>query len=189
MDSEKYQGKYRRGSFRAQWHDYNGGEYFITICTKDRKHYFGEIADGEMHLSEVGKYTDECLQKISEHNPYAQVPIYAIMPDHIHLIVIVSADIGIVPNNSGIVPWRNATATEGKDKKMQEIANKQGRLSTAIGGFKQAVTRFARQNDIPFAWQSLFHDHIIRDQNEMNRIAEYIENNVAKWESDKQKHL
>ncbi len=67
---------------------------------------------------------------------------------------------------------------------MQKMANDKGRLSIAMGGFKQSVTRFARQNDIPFQWQSRFYDHIIRDQYEMNQIAEYIENNVAKWESD-----
>lgn len=180
MPSEKFKGKYHIGSLRAPWHDYNGGEYFITICTKDRQHYFGEIVNGEMQLSKIGKYTDECLQKMPEHNPYAQIPLYVIMPDHIHLIVIISND-----DCHRNVPWR--VSAKGKNEIMQKIANHQGRLSTAIGGFKQSVTRFARQNDIAFAWQSRFHDYIIRNQNEMNRIAEYIENNVAKWESDRQK--
>ncbi len=176
MPAEKFQNKYRIGSKRASWHDYNGGEYFITICTKDRKHYFGEIVDGEMQMSAVGKYMDESVQKISEHNPYAQIPEYVIMPDHIHLIAIIS------DNDCRTVPWR--VFTENKNEPMQKIANHQGRLSTMIGGFKQSVTRFARQNDIPFQWQPRFYDHIIRDQNEMNRISEYIENNVSKWESD-----
>ena len=176
MPAEKFQNKYRIGSKRASWHDYNGGEYFITICTKDRKHYFGEIVDGEMQMSAVGKYMDECVQKISEHNPYAQIPEYVIMPDHIHLIAIIS------DNDCRTVPWRGPT--ENKNEPMQKIANHQGRLSTMIGGFKQSVTRFTRQNDIPFQWQPRFYDHIIRDQNEMNRISEYIENNVSKWESD-----
>ena len=103
MPIEKFQNKYRIGTKRASWHDYNGGEYFITICTKDRVHYFGEIVDGEMQLSAVGKYTDECVQKISEHNPYAQIPEYVIMPDHIHLIVIISGD------DCRIAPWRDPT--------------------------------------------------------------------------------
>lgn len=125
----------------------------------------------------IGKYTDECLQKMPEHNPYAQIPLYVIMPDHIHLIVIISND-----DFHRNVPWR--VSVKGKNEIMQKIANHQGRLSNMIGGFKQSVTRFARQNDIPFQWQPRFYDHIIRDQNEMNRISEYIENNVSKWESD-----
>jgi REP element-mobilizing transposase RayT len=134
-----------------------------------------------MQMSAVGKYTDECIQKISEHNPYAQIPEYVIMPDHIHLIVIISGD------DCRIAPWCDSTMepADGKNKTMQKMANDKGRLSTTIGGFKQSVTRFARQNDIQFQWQPRFYDHIIHDQNEMNQIAEYIENNVAKWESDK----
>ena len=80
------------------------------------------------------------------------------------------------------VPWR--VSTTGKNEMMQTIANKQGRLSTAIGGFKQSVTRFANENALDFAWQPRFHDHIIRDNSEMNRIASYIENNVANWVDD-----
>jgi REP element-mobilizing transposase RayT len=127
-----------------------------------------------MQLSAVGKYADECVQKISEHNPYAQIPEYVIMPDHIHLIVIISGD------DCRIAPWCDST----ENKTMQKMTNDKGRLSIVMGGFKQSVTRFARQNNIPFQWQSRFYDHIIRDQNEMNQIAEYIENNVAQWESD-----
>ena len=80
------------------------------------------------------------------------------------------------------VPWRVSKA--GKNEMMQNIANKQGRLSTAIAGFKQAVTRFASQNSIDFAWQPRFHDHIIRDNCELNLITSYIENNVANWKDD-----
>ncbi|MBO4614604.1 MAG: transposase [Bacteroidales bacterium] len=176
MPAEKFRNLYRIGSKRASWHDYNGGEYFVTICTNERQHYFGEIINGEMQLSMIGKYIDECIQKISEHNQYAQIPEYVIMPDHIHLIVIISG------NDCRNVPWR--VSTENKNESMQKIANHQGRLSTTIGGLKQSVTRFARKNDMTFEWQPRFYDRIIRDQNEMNQIAEYIENNVARWESD-----
>ncbi|MHB9056918.1 MAG: transposase [Paludibacteraceae bacterium] len=67
---------------------------------------------------------------------------------------------------------------------MQEIAKKQGLLSVCIGGLKSAVTNYAHTNKINFAWQTRFHDHIIRDTNEMNRIADYIENNVTNWALD-----
>lgn len=71
------------------------------------------------------------------------------------------------------------------DEKMQSISHKRGRLSTAIGGFKRAVTYYANQNKLDFGWQTRFHDHIIRNQNEMNLIANYIVNNPIKWENDK----
>ena len=148
MSDDRFHNKYRIESARAEWHDYNSGTYFITICTKDREH----------------------------HNPYAEIPEYVIMPNHLHLIVIItSAD-------RRDVPWR--VSTNDKNEMMQEIANKQGKLSTTIGGFKQSITRYANENDIYFAWQPRFHDHIVRDIDELNAIATYIENNVANWKDD-----
>ena len=129
-----------------------------------------------MLLSDIGGYTQQCIEQIPLHNPYAEIPLYTIMPNHLHLIVLINVSAG------RDVPWR--VSTTGKNKMMQNIANKQGRLATTIGGFKQSVTRFANENEFPFAWQPRFHDHIIRNNSDMNRIANYIENNVANWVDD-----
>ena len=180
MSSDLFRNKYRIPSARATWHDYNGGAYFATICTRDMEHYFGEIVSGEMNMTEIGEYVQQCIKNIPQHNTYANVPAFVVMPNHVHLIVIIDDE-----NADSIcrdVPWR--VSTFGKNETMQTIANQQGRLSTMIGGFKQSVTRYANANSISFAWQTRFHDRIIRDCDEMNRIAEYIENNVARWESD-----
>ena len=67
---------------------------------------------------------------------------------------------------------------------MAERSPKQGSLAAVIRGLKSAVTKYANENEILFAWQPRFHDHIIRDNSEMNRIASYIENNVANWADD-----
>ena len=176
MSDDLFQNKYRIESARAWWHDYDGGSYFITICTKHREHFFGEIEDDVMLLSDIGGYTQQCIEQIPLHNPYAEIPLYTIMPNHLHLIVLINASAG------RDVPWR--VSTTGKNKMMQNIAKKQGRLATTIGGFKQSVTRFSNEKQIPFSWQPRFHDHIIRDNSEMNRIANYIENNVANWVDD-----
>ena len=69
--------------------------------------------------------------------------------------------------------------------KMRDTANKQGWLSVCIGGIKSSVTRFANEHHIPFQWQKRYHDHIIRNQREMNRIARYIENNPSIWYRDR----
>ncbi|MBQ3680235.1 MAG: hypothetical protein IJJ78_08480 [Paludibacteraceae bacterium] len=180
MSSDLYHNKYRIPSARAMWHDYNGGAYFVTICTRDMEHYFGEVVGSEMNMTEIGEYVQQCIKNIPQHNTYANVPAFVVMPNHVHLIVIIDDE-----NADSIcrdVPWR--VSTYGKNETMQTIANQQGRLSTMIGGFKQSVTRYTNANSISFAWQTRFHDRIIRDHDEMNRIAEYIENNVARWESD-----
>lgn len=211
MSEDKFKDKYRIDTARAWWHDYDGGAYFITICTKDREHYFGEIEDGEMVLSEIGDYTRQCIEQISQHNPYAEIPLYVIMPNHLHLIVFivetvhapspqkpskgnpetVHAPFSQTQNNNKISEtvhapslqpsrWKN----DNVDKEMQFISKKKHRLAVTIGSLKSAITHFANQNAIDFAWQPRFHDRIIRDQPEMNRIATYIENNVANWKDD-----
>ena len=157
------------------WHDYDGGSYFITICTKDREHYFGEIVDGEMVLSDIGKYAEEQFKNVSSHYPYAEIPLWTIMPNHLHAIVIIDGN-KTKYDRRVVETWRAAS--------LRDIANLQGWLSVVIGGLKSSITRFANENALNFAWQPRFHDHIVRDTPDMNRIADYIENNVANWKDD-----
>ena len=195
MSDDKFQDKYRIESARAWWHDYDGGAYFITICTKDREHYFGEIENGEMILSEIGEYTKQCIEKIQQHNPYAEIPLYVIMPNHLHLIVYivetVHASSPQTQNENDISETVHAPSLQSNrwkhdavDEEMQFISKQKHKLSVAIGNMKSAVTHYANQTQNYFAWQPRFYDRIIRDQPEMNRIATYIENNVANWVGD-----
>jgi REP element-mobilizing transposase RayT len=191
MDDKLFNNKYRIPSARATFHDYNGGAYFVTICTKNSECFFGEIVGGAdvacrdvarnvstktMQLSEIGKYADENLRNITHHYPYAGIPLFIVMPNHIHAIVFID---GVF--NSDVA--RNVSTTV-KNEKMVEIAKHQSLLAVALRGFKSAITKFATGKNINFAWQTRFHDHIIRNQDEMNHIAKYIENNVFNWETD-----
>ena len=195
MSDDKFLDKYRIDSARAWWHDYDGGAYFITICTKDRDHFFGEIEDGNIILSEIGEFTRQCIEQIPQHNPYAEIPLFVIMPNHLHLIVYIVETVHAPSHNTqnensisetvhapSLQPnrWKNDTV----DEKMQFISKQKRRLAVTIGNMKSAVTHYANQTPYYFAWQARFHDRIIRDQLEMNRIATYIENNVANWEDD-----
>ena len=194
MLDDKFHNKYRISSARAQWHDYNGGLYFVTVCTCQKLHYFGNIAENEIILSEIGKYTAKCIEEIPAHFSNAKIPLYVVMPNHIHLIVAIDN----VPKNNNICRDINISrdaiydvSTEMskdtgtvKNNEMQTIANKCGSLSHIIGKLKSAITRYAYQNQIEFGWQSRFYDHIIRNFSECNRIAEYIENNVILWDMD-----
>ena len=220
MSDDKFKDKYRIDTARAYWHNYNGGAYFITICTKNREHFFGEIENGEMVLSQIGEYTQQCIEQIQQHNPYAEIPLYVIMPNHLHLIVFIVETVhapspntqndnsesmcgqsSIAQNNNSETMYAlspiisetvhapslqqpNRWKYDVVDKEMQLISKQKHKLAIAIGNMKSAVTRFANQTPDYFAWQTRFHDRIIRDQSEMNRIATYIKNNVANWEDD-----
>jgi len=186
---DKFQNKYRIPSARAVWHDYNGGDYFITICTSGREHYFGEILNGEMVLNGLGMELNNTIAEIPTHHPYAKIPIYQIMPNHVHLIVCIdgtgAAGRDVACRRDAACHVSTTTKRIDADKKMQEIADQCGLLSVAIGGMKSALTKYANSNKIEFGWQTRFHDHIIRDREEWERIANYIENNPATWKDDR----
>ena len=193
----------QRKSPRATWHDYNGAEYFITICTNNHDLYFGDVIDGRMELSEIGEWAYQCAEKIETINDNVFVPEFVVMPNHVHLIVIMDntddlrlsqCDSPTNPDDDGNpedwvvgLPYHDSRMENVSEinEEMQRRANCCGRLSHILGQFKSAATKYAHEKEIPFAWQPRFHDHIIRNGTEMNRIADYIQNNPMKWELDR----
>lgn len=185
MPVRKFQDKYRIDTARATWHDYNGGAYFITVCTKNKEHFFGKITTTvpmEMQLTLTGQYLHDNLQNVTTHYPYAEIPLFVVMPNHWHAIVFIHGDETARGDGACGDGARRDGARIDEARPARPVST--GRLSVVIGGIKSAVTRFANKNNIDFAWQTRFHDHIIRDQKQMNRIADYIENNPATWGAD-----
>lgn len=186
----------QRKSPRADWLAYNEGRYFVTVCTRDHRHCFGEIENGVMTMTKVGRCLDGLLNDATSHQPYIRVLQHVVMPNHFHAIVEVDSDDANVENTD------NADAScECRDaiNCVREINNEQTDamycvptskgykrplLSLYIGFLKAAVTRYAHANGIPFAWQPRYHDHAIRDWKDNNNISQYIENNVMNWEKD-----
>ena len=189
---EKFQNKYRIPSTRANWHDYKGGVYFVTICTNNREHYFGEICPGpQMQLSPIGQYAYNQFINVKTHYPYAKIPLFVIMPDHIHAIVTIDGENeigGDVARRCGDVARicrdvaRNVST--GVNTQMANISPRKNSLAVVIRGVKSSITHYANKNNIPFAWQTRFHDRIIRNQAELDRISDYIEKNVVNWHDD-----
>lgn len=86
----KYKNKYRIPSARAPWWDYGANAaYFVTICTGDRVHYFGNVDQGVMMLSAIGQMAQDDWQKIPAHFPYVKLGEFVVMPNHIHGILII----------------------------------------------------------------------------------------------------
>ena len=186
METKKFRNRYRIQTARASWHEYNGGLYFITVCTDDMKHYFGKIENGKMQYSVVGQYLVNSIEQAHTHKD-AEIPLFVVMPNHFHTIISVSPAVppAVQSSHGASQEACKDVACRASLDDMKTIANQCGRLSHIVGGIKSATTKFARTHDIEFAWQTRFHDRIIRNQDEYNRIAQYIENNIAKWESDK----
>lgn len=172
--------KYRIESARANWLTYNAGRYFVTICTKEMKHYLGRISKHkvpEMQLSAVGMFVEKELTEMQRHHPYAEVLQYVVMPNHLHAII--EIDSHKIPSER-----REVVNMPEEGINMQLLGTTKGWLSVAIGSMKAHVTRFARTNNIAFAWQSRFHDHFIRNEKSLQKISEYIDGNVFNWHKD-----
>ncbi|MHC1776112.1 MAG: transposase [Lentimicrobium sp.] len=150
---DKFRNKYRIPSTRAQWWDYGrDAGYFVTICTKDRKFYFGDILNAEMQWSEIGRMANDLWLEIPRQFIWAE-------PDR-HS-----------PNPGGITGIHNPMLHDN--------------LSRILRWYKGRVSFESRKILADFGWQSRFYDHIIRDDAEYQRIADYIKNNPAKWEDDR----
>ena len=160
------------------------GAYYVTIVTWRREFLFGEIVNQEMQLTELGKQAEWCWYQIPEHFPFVKLGAFVVMPDHIHGIVIIDKPVPVP------VP-----ATETQDfasRQTQNLASRQKNkfgpqsknLGSILRGFKIGVTNQSKLICPKFKWQPLFHDHIIRNEIEYQRIHNYIVNNPLKWEKD-----
>ncbi|RYY69904.1 MAG: transposase [Chitinophagaceae bacterium] len=192
----KYQNKYRIPSARLKNWDYtSNGAYFITICTKNRKHYFGEISNGEMQLSPIGELAQQFWKEIPLHFPSVELGNFAVMPNHMHGILIISTvqtlhcNVSNISNNDKKTLHCNVSTDPNPDpddsKKNPIPSPKPGSISTIIRSYKSVVTKNAHYSNKEFQWHSRFHDHIIRNSESFERIQNYIADNPANWGKDK----
>ena len=201
---KRFQNKYRIALARAQWWDYGwNGAYYITICTHNREHYFGEIVDKKMNLSKTGVIADILWNIICQHHKFVELGDFVVMPNHIHGILILNKPDGGYKNgnnnggNDGIgdgletghalsLRHQQQPSTQPQTighKRFQNIGK--NTVSSIIGSYKSAVTKHANRLGFPNGWQTRFYDHIIRNDAEYQRISNYINDNPANWKEDK----
>jgi len=184
--SELYRNKYRSDTARALWWDYGrNGAYFITICTKDRKHFFGKIDSEKMELSATGEIAEKMWYEIPNHHEYVELGGFVVMPNHVHGIILLNKPVGTGHGDKPVVVGTgHALSLQDVGKNRFQHIGK-NTISSIVGSYKSAVTKHANRLGLPNGWQSRFHDRIIRDADEYDRIAEYIIKNPEKWFIDK----
>jgi putative transposase len=171
-----YKNRYRIESTRLSHWDYSSPAwYFVTICTQDRRTHFGDIVDGSIRLSPIGKIVRDEWRKTAGIRPNVDLDEFVVMPNHIHGIVVIKPLVdGGTPRVE--TPRRGVSTTPRLQKPS---------LGSIIGQFKIACTRRIRAaGSRDFAWQTRFHDRIIRGDRALMAIREYIANNPAKWALD-----
>lgn len=171
--TDKFKNKYKIKSARLKGYDYSqNGMYFVTICTKDHKEFFGEVIGGEMKLNVIGNIVEKEWLQTPIIRPYIFLDKWVIMPNHFHGIIEI--------NNSVETPrWGVLKPNETPHRGVST-------LGSIINQIKSVCTKkIQKAGYSDFAWQSRFYDHIIRDEESLNKIREYIRINPQKWEEDR----
>jgi REP element-mobilizing transposase RayT len=172
---------------RLPGYDYTQpGSYFITICTHEREHFFGEVERGQVSLTTIGRTAEYFLQKIPHTFKNSTLDTWVVMPNHVHLILVLWA------NDSGYSRYAPRRVPTGlSNVYLPNLPNglcplTKGSVSSIINHFKGNVKRWCNKNGFEhFQWQSRFHDHIIRTEASLETIRNYIQNNPANWGDDR----
>lgn len=181
---------HHRHSIRLPEYDYsNFGIYFVTICTYQREHVFGEILNGKMILNNVGKIAEQYWLDIPKHYPKVVLDEFVVMPNHVHGLINIF-DVGDDVQTAGaqmaagaqdLVPLRRTLQLQNKFQKIIPRS-----LGAIVRGYKIGVTKWCRNNNIIYAvWQRNYHERIVRTDRELNNVRQYILNNPANWQNDR----
>jgi len=157
---------HHRRSHRLHGYDYSQpGKYYVTICTENKEHRFGEVVEGEMHRNELGESVAGCWEWLARRYLYVSLDDWIVMPNHLHGVIVIT-------NGGG---GSRTAPTKRKS------------LGGLVGAFKTVSTdQLNEMRGSPGAqmWQRDFYDHIIRNEVELNIIRQYIRTNPLRWGID-----
>lgn len=160
------------------------GAYFVTIVTRDRRTLFGQIVEGEIVLSNIGKMVEQVWIAIPDHFPNVECGEFVVMPNHFHGIISIMADI----QDKHDVGARHAVPQQ--DDAFESFSKPvSGSLATIIRSFKSATTKAFHEfpgNSDDSLWQQSYYDHVIRNERELQAIDDYIIANPMNWEKDEE---
>ncbi len=172
-----YQNQYRSESARMVGYDYSAeGYYFVTICTENRFKYFGAFCGGKFVISECGERVLRLWQSIPQYFNAISLDECIVMSDHFHGIIRIHGRDAINRVSTGDIIANHGGGVTGEFNPM--LADRS--LSKIVRWFKGRSTFEIRKIDPEFAWQTRFHDRIVRTDVELNRIRRYIHFNEAK---------
>lgn len=188
--TDLFKNKYRIQTTRLQNWDYgNNAPYFITVCTKNRFNYFGEIKNNEMKLYEIGSLAEHFWKEIPIKFPFAKLDDFIVMPNHIHGILFIEKSVETRLIASNIDNDFNSEETRliaslrgGVTKNMNPMLNEN--VSRIIRWYKGRCSFEIRKITDDFGWQPRFHDHVIRDSKSFETIKNYIAKNPSTWKTD-----
>jgi REP element-mobilizing transposase RayT len=168
-----------RQSIRLRGFDYAGhGAYYVTICTHEKKCIFGKVSNGEVSLSGIGAVVQEEWLETFAKRSHIEMDEFVVMPNHFHGIVWI-----IFTGDEKTGSARRAPTAESYGAPVS------GSVPTIVRAFKSAVTRrvnLLRDTSSGPVWQRNYYEHVICNEEDLNRIRRYIIDNPGNWDIDEE---
>jgi putative transposase len=172
----------QRRSIRLPDYDYaQPGAYFVTVVAHGHLCIFGNVTDGCVILSDIGKIVEETWREIPKHFSNVTNEHVVIMPNHVH---------GVIVIDTYSVRARHASPVRGESKDYPHGV-KPHSLGAIVGSFKSSVTKKIhkmRRFENRMIWHRNYYEHVIRDETDYQRVLDYIETNPQNWQNDPQYH-
>jgi putative transposase len=176
--------QFNRHSLRLKGYDYSqNGVYFVTIVTFLRRSILGEIKNNCFKLSAIGEIAGNCWMAIPEHFSHTELLIWTIMPNHVYGLIQIDNE-----ESSG---EKMRHGDSNRAQHAEPLRYTGANLLNIIRSYKSSVTRSVNQNNpgnfrpVP-VWQRNYYEHVVRSEEELYELGQYIETNVANWKKDKE---
>ncbi|MDO8612587.1 MAG: transposase [Dehalococcoidia bacterium] len=179
--------RHHRKSIQLRGYDYaQAGAYFVTICTQSRECIFGDVIEGQMVLNDPGKVVESVWRELPEHYPGVAVDACAVMPNHLHGIVVLvgagRANVEPVGAGASACPEPGQPQGVAPTLSLPDVVQRFKSLTTAK--YRKGVRDSGWQ---PFAgrlWQRNYYEHVIRNEDDLDRVRRYIAENPLRWDED-----
>jgi REP element-mobilizing transposase RayT len=148
----------RKGQRLREFDYTRAGHYFITVCTLDRRCLFGEIRDGGLAPSAIGRVVEQCWRDLPTRFDVVELDAFVLMPNHVH----------------GLLRIGESARTSLPDL-LRVFKSQSAHLSRALRSAVQAPM-----------WQRGYYERIVRDEADLDRIRDYIVDNPYKWDLDEE---
>ncbi len=183
--------RHHRQSVRIPHHAYRDGIYFVTICTFDRVRWLGEVTDGEIRLSRAGWIVEQEWVRAEQIRAGVMIDVFCVMPDHLHGIVRlrgheIEADSAEAYGEVGAdgPTAHSGDGADGPGAHSGVPLRRARSLSSLVAQFKATSTRAINEAlgmQSTKIWQRGFYEHVVRDDDDFERIADYIVRNPDRW--------
>ncbi len=172
---------------RLREHDYAApGAYFVTVCTLHKEPILGEIQGESLRLSPAGLIVNEAWHDLPRHYAHVQLDAFVVMPNHVHGIIFIEEPSLTDSVGAGLRP---APTHHDRPAPSKGVSSRRHGLSEIVRAFKSFSAR--RINALhgtlgARVWQRGFYDHVIRNEDDLARIREYIAMNPLRWSLDEE---